>query len=134
MQRDQGCRLRAFGFRRSYALRSFPPAESMADYSWSFTHHLRNFTNEKIRALAARVLRAAKALLIYLKYLTADSNICISNLPGTFRYRPLPIRSEWPILPKTLPSGEIRPPQPSLSRWDCTGFCPSDLSLNPHTA
>lgn len=94
MQRDQGCRLCAFGFRRGYALRPFPPAESVADYAWGFTHHLRNFTNEKIRALAAQVLRAAKALLIYLKYLTADSNISISNLPGTFRYKPLPIRSE----------------------------------------
>ena len=65
MQRDQGCRLRASGFRRGYALRPFPPAESVADHAWDFTHHLRNFTNEKIRALTARILRAAKALSVF---------------------------------------------------------------------
>ena len=45
----------------------------------------------------------------YRKYRTAERNSPISYVPGTFRYSPLPMRSEWPILPSTRPSGEVMP-------------------------
>lgn len=45
----------------------------------------------------------------YLKYLTAASNMRMLYSPGTFLYRPEPMRSLWPILPKTRPSGDVMP-------------------------
>ena len=58
------------------------------------------------RAACARPWGGA---LFYRKYRTAERNSPISYVPGTFRYSPLPMRSEWPILPSTRPSGEVMP-------------------------
>ena len=45
----------------------------------------------------------------HLKYSTAERKSFISYSPGTLRYRPAPVRSLWPILPNTRPSGEVMP-------------------------
>ena len=45
----------------------------------------------------------------YAKYATPLSKIGMYLRPGTFWYRPSPLRSTWPILPKTRPSGEVMP-------------------------
>jgi len=64
-----------------------------------------------------------------LKNFIADSNSFMSVFPLMFLYKFLPERSVCPILPNTLPSGDVNP---SIAIVDPAGFTSGDIEGTPY--